>query len=99
MEELGFPVEATGCAGAMDHSFEEGGEAMTFRSTLFLLEAGPEADGEADGGTDEIDAVRWVSPAELPGMAARLRSLAGAWAGWGAFRASAADAMGGLLRE
>jgi 8-oxo-dGTP pyrophosphatase MutT (NUDIX family) len=85
-EETGFVAPIVGCPGVLRYRLERAGASLRFISYFFVMDVSAAAPDPQDAG-EQICSFRSIAPADLPGVAATLRSVPPDWQDWGIFRA------------
>lgn len=96
-EELGLKLQVERFLGLLEYKLCCQWETMPFVSYVFLARGG-ERKLVPNDKEEHILSFRQVPVAELPAVAANLRSLEGEWRDWGEFRAIAHDFVVEMLR-
>jgi len=97
-EETGLPIDIVQFIAALDYQFHMGPLKLPFVSWLFHVRQ-TDTTGRLSPDWNEIEDIIAVWPTELPGYAARLRTIPGPRADWGRWRAIAHDIIADALND
>ncbi len=87
-EETGLPGRLERLLGVLTYEVHAAGTRVCFASAVFLMAAPPRRPAAQDS-DEKISGYRWIWPADLGTIAARLQQLPAEWNDWGRFRALA----------